>query len=124
MNLWMASAIIFALNVFVLSWFYLSPNLSPIQVRGEDTPDRASSEAKMSPFTEVVNTHPAKRPVKHAEHLRPILYRQQPETSSLSYPDSYSGSTQEPAPTVEPARYAGTNIVPAVQVSAVVTGNR
>ncbi len=112
-----ASLIIFSVNIILTLWFYFSPNLSPIHVRDDQAVDQDSYSSKISPFTEVIDTHEKRRPVKSAERLKPILY-QEPPADSTPTTDPYAASLLEAAQQPDAARHVATVVVPAAQVPA------
>ena len=71
-----AAFIIFSLNIILALWLFISPNVDPAVANQVQADDAAG---KISPFTEVVNVHEKRRPVKTAQKLRPVLFEEPKE---------------------------------------------
>lgn len=117
LDLFKAMLILFCTNIIVLVWFWLSPSFSSIEITDQKTDDVYSYEAKMSPFTEVIDVNARPRPVRRAERLKPVLFN--PEPPSDLYPVSYDASSLEAAQRTEPVRHVSTEWVQSVPARAV-----
>lgn len=125
-TLFWAGVTLFAVNALILFGVWLSPEMT-VGVYGMEH-DNAKSLYKPSPFTERVETAPA-RPVKTAEKVVPILYREpEPMDESefgLVLPRSTYSSAGVPSSAVAasiatPSPAAGT--VTGAAVNSVVNG--
>ncbi len=71
-----AALILFVINIILLLWFIFSP--IPIAVSNRTQPAMTyANDDRLSPFTEVVDIHEKRRPVKAAPRLRPVLVQEQ-----------------------------------------------
>jgi hypothetical protein len=122
--LWAAAAL-FTVNVLILAAIWLSPELR-VGVYGAET-ESSHSFYKPSPFTEVVETAPAK-PVRAAAKVRPVLYQDPeptafPESAEFVLPGSAFSSAGAPQPAAASAAASYTPVSSsAVERAQPVTG--
>ena len=72
-NLFWAGLVLFAVNMLILFCIWLSPELR-VNMYGEDG-ESSSAYFRPSPFTEVVSTAKARKPIQAAK-VRPVFYEE------------------------------------------------
>jgi len=83
-NLATAAIIVFSVNLIIALWLFISPNLKNIDAADAQTVDPSSYTNKMSPFTEVIDTHQRARAIRPPEKLRPVLFQEYAATQAIS----------------------------------------